>query len=50
MQEEQEEMTKVGVECNGSHEDLIGEMEKTGSDSKTCPHCGMVIKKPEEAK
>lgn len=40
-----EEMEKVGVECKNHHDDLMKEMEKTGSDSQVCPHCGKTLKK-----
>ena len=44
-QEETKEMTKLGVECQGDHEKLKGEMEKTGSEECECPYCGKKIKK-----
>lgn len=43
-QEETKEMTKLGVECQGNHENMKKEMEKTGSSEKKCPYCGKEIK------
>jgi len=38
-----EEMAKLGVECQGNHDNITSEMEKTGDRAKKCPHCGKTL-------
>ena len=35
------EFEKKAVSCD--HQKLIGEMEKTASESTQCPHCGVTV-------
>jgi len=48
--EETEEMTKLGVKCQGDHNNMKEEMIKTGSTSCECPYCGMKLKNTSQDK
>ena len=42
------EMTKLGVKCDHSeHKKIQSEMEKRGSASAQCPHCGKYFNRPQ---